>query len=342
MQLPRAAPSPLASLSWLLALAIATAPLSARAAPTKAPAPAKDAPKDPKKEAAAKLEEARAHRDKGLKLFKEGAYEAALVEFERAYEIAPTWRLHYNIALIHKQMNDFAGALARFERFLAEGGAEVPADRKKEVDKEIVGLRAKVGGVRVTVDVEGAEIALDDVPVGKSPLAAPLVVNPGKRRVTATSSGGVPITKVVSVAAGETVDVSLTIPAPVVVTEPLRATKPEAPRPRASVSSSGPWIGLGVAGGLAILGTVTGVVALGASSKLGDLRDGGPSTRADLDAQSRTVRTWTITTDVLFASAIATASVSLYFLLKSPGSAEAPKGPRVGVGPGSVVVFGEF
>jgi hypothetical protein len=348
---PRAAHAPL---SALLAIALATAPLAsslAQAAPTKTPAPASSgsasaasAPKDPKKDAA-KLEEARAHRDKGLKLYKDGAYEAALVEFERAYELAPTWRLHYNIALIHKAMNDFAGALDRFERYLSEGAAEVPPDKKKEVGQEITALRAKIGTLRVTVkpaEAADVEIALDDVPIGKAPLDKPVIVNPGKRRVSATRPGGVPVTKVVSVAAGETIDVSLELPAPPVIAEPLKPPK-EASPPRAQVSSSGPWIGLGVAGGLVVVGTVTGVLALSASSKLGDLRDGGPSTRADLDAQQRTVRAWSITTDVLFVGAIATASVSLYYLFKSPTqTSETTKGPRVGVGPGSVVVFGEF
>jgi hypothetical protein len=336
----------------LLAAALAGAPPPALAAPPAASAsasskaPAKPGAKDPPKDAA-KLEEARTHRDKGLKLFKDGAYEAALVEFERAYELAPTWRLHYNIALIHRQMNDFAGALDRFERFLSEGAAEVPADRKKEVDKEIAALRAKVGAVRVTIEGAPAgssvEIAIDDAPIGKTPLAKPVVVNPGKRRVTATREGLAPVTKLVSVAAGETVDVSIALPSPTPIAATPRADAPADAPPRAGVSSSGPWIGLGVAGGLAIFGTVTGVVALRASSKLRDLRDGAPSSRADLDAQARSVRTWSITTDVLFLGAAATASVSLYFLLKSPGSNDAPsKGPRVGVGPGSVVVMGEF
>lgn len=338
------------ALATALAGVLAAAPLPALAAPpspsasASAKAPAKPGAKEPPKDAA-KLEEARAHRDKGLKLFKDGAFEAALVEFERAYELAPTWRLHYNIALILRQMNDFAGALDRFERFLSEGGAEVPADRKKEVDKEIAALRGKVGAVRVAIEGAPAgasvEIAIDEVPIGKTPLAKPIVVNPGKRRVTATREGLAPVTKLVTVAAGETIDVTIALPSP--TPTPLAKTAAPADAPRASVSSSGPWIGLGVAGGLAIFGTVTGVLALGASSKLGDLRDGAPSSRADLDAQARTVRAWSITTDVLFLGAAATASVSLYFLLKSPGSHDAPsKGPRVGLGPGSVVVMGEF
>jgi hypothetical protein len=337
-------------LAALLAGALAAAPLPAFAAPpaASASASAKPGAKDPPNDRA-KLEEARTHRDKGLKLFKDGAYEAALVEFERAFELAPTWRLHYNIALIHRQMNDFAGALDRFERFLSEGGAEVPADRKKEVDKEIAALRAKVGALRVVVEGAPAgasvEIAIDDVPIGKAPLAKPVVVNPGKRRVTATPEGLAPVTKLATVAAGETIDVSIALPpppAPLGTPTPKRDAPADAP-PRASLSSNGPWIGLGVAGGLAIFGTVTGVLALRASSKLSDLRDGAPSSRADLDAQARTVRTWSITTDVLLLGAAATASVSLYFLLKSPASNDAPsKGPRVGIGPGSVVVMGEF
>src|SRR5262245_52890005 len=46
-----------------------------------------------------KMAEARQRFERGLALFEEKNFEAARVELERAYEIAPTWKLLYNIGL---------------------------------------------------------------------------------------------------------------------------------------------------------------------------------------------------------------------------------------------------
>ena len=42
-----------------------------------------------------KMEEARERFERGLQLFDEKNFEAARVELERAYDIAPTWKLLY-------------------------------------------------------------------------------------------------------------------------------------------------------------------------------------------------------------------------------------------------------
>src|SRR4026208_2260108 len=50
---------------------------------------------------ASKTDEARARYERGLKLYSDGAYDAARSEFERAYAIAPTYKVLYNIGLVH-------------------------------------------------------------------------------------------------------------------------------------------------------------------------------------------------------------------------------------------------
>src|SRR5258708_11228603 len=71
------------------------------------------------------IDEARKHYDKGLQLFNEEAYEAALAEFERAYQLAPTYKILYNTGKIYRARNDFVSALRDFERYLAEGKNEI-------------------------------------------------------------------------------------------------------------------------------------------------------------------------------------------------------------------------
>ena len=88
------------------------------------------------------VEEAMQHYQQGVQLFKEGAYDAALVELERAYKAAPTYKLLYNIAQVYRQLNDFARAYTTYDRYLREGGVDIAQARRDEVRLEMIKLSA--------------------------------------------------------------------------------------------------------------------------------------------------------------------------------------------------------
>src|SRR5438046_1076480 len=71
---------------------------------------------------AAAVNDAAKHFQRGVTMYTEADYRAALVEFRRAYEIAPNATVLYNIAQTYYQLQDYAGALVTFERYLAEAG----------------------------------------------------------------------------------------------------------------------------------------------------------------------------------------------------------------------------
>src|SRR5688500_5179247 len=73
--------------------------------------------------------EAGAHFNSGVALYQEQAFRAALVEFERAYEIAPDYRLLYNIGQTKLRLQDYLGAVQSYETYLTEGGASIPPER---------------------------------------------------------------------------------------------------------------------------------------------------------------------------------------------------------------------
>jgi len=60
--------------------------------------------------AAAQRKEAEARYKRALELFNDGSYDAARLELKRAYELAPTYRILYNIALVNVELNDYVGA----------------------------------------------------------------------------------------------------------------------------------------------------------------------------------------------------------------------------------------
>jgi hypothetical protein len=321
----------LRSLAIVLACAIATPYVSvAAAAPT-----------------AEQMNEAHQRYDRGLKLYSEGAFDAALVEMQRAYELAPSYKILYNLGLIHRQLNDFAASLKAFRRYLHEGGSKVPKDKKTEVTTAIAELEKRVATITVEVDVAGAEVSVDDAPVGNSPLAEPVLVNAGKRRITAKIPGKAPASRVITVAGTDTLTVKLELAeakpaAPVVVnTEPAKKEeeKPKAPEP--PPKREVPWVWWGVTGGLAAATLVTGVVAYSSSRTLADDRNTPGTTRDDLDDASKRTKTWALVTDVLLVGTVAMAGVSVYMTLKQP-TAKDTASVRAVVAPNGLALFGSF
>lgn len=321
------------SIAVALSIALTAAPTSPLFAK---PTPADDATKA----------EARARIERGKALYAEGAFEAALVEFQRAYELAPSYKILYNIGLIEQQLNDFVASLRAYERYLKEGGKEVAASRKSEVEKSIASLKQSIATVTVKVNVEGADVSIDDVSVGKSPLADGVLVNAGKRRVAATKDGR-SATKVVSVAGGDTTTVSLDIAAS---PPPLTASKstttaadlvePETPTTKTKV----PWIGVAVTGALAAGTIVTGILALKASSTLKSDRDTLGASRSVLDDDQSRVKRWSIASDVLLGATLVAGGITAYFWLKKPDDSGKTGAATVNVGftPGALVVAGSF
>jgi hypothetical protein len=163
------------------------------------------APRGAGAEQARDVVNARGHFDRAVALFRDADYEAALADFDRAYELAPHWGLLYNIGLARAALRDYPGAVEALERHLEDGGAQVPAARREQVEAELRRLRALVG--RVAVSVTGpaaATVLVDDAEVGATPLAAPVAVAAGRHMVEVRARGFLPWRRQVVVAGGVT------------------------------------------------------------------------------------------------------------------------------------------
>jgi len=310
-------------------------------APQPAPQPAPQA--EGTDENANKLETARLHYERGVELFNEEAYEAALVEFQRAYSLTPSYKVLYNMGKLHKALKDFAAAQRDFTRYLEEGKAEIAASRRTEVQKEITQLETRVARVEVSSSVKGAEVSIDDVVVGKTPLSYSIVVNPGRRKVTVSKEGFAPASKVVEVVGSDSVAVELRPTDLSVSVQDQKPEKSEGPRNRAIVS----WAAtVAVAGG-------AGVLAYLASQKSSDLDGLKGQVQQDRDALESThnaMRRDALIADILGGAAVIGAGVSIYFTVKAVQSNAEPEAPatpaagtvRLNAGLGSVQLTGHF
>jgi len=275
-----------------------------------------------------RMEEARTRYSRGLKLFDEGNAVAARVEFERAYELAPSYRILYNIGLCYKKTNDYVEALKAFERYLLDGGDEVAEDRRAAVNKEIQDLRPNIATVTVTTNVPGATVSVDDVPVGQTPFSHKVLVNPGRRRISATKPGMFPATKSL-VFAGSDAEL---------VTLELVDLPKTADTSHEKVLPPVPWVAWGITGALAVGAGVVGVLALKANSDQNDTVNRQGATRSEIDDAHSKTKTLSVVADVLTASAVVAGGISLYLTLhKTEKSSTTAR-----LTPGGVSIVGQF
>ncbi len=294
-----------------------------------------DASSGEQAKASSEIEAARVHFQRGIEFFNDESYEAALVEFQRAYEIAPSYQILYNTGRIHVALKNYARALRDLRKYLAEGGANISDDRRAQVNEFIRTLQQKVATLQIVSKVPGALISVDDHPVGTAPVQG-LVVNPGDRRVTASKPGYLPVTVVVKVTATEARRLEIS---------PTKVAQSKVVVQRSSIAPVIAW----TATGLLTAGAVaSGIVALNAEKDLNDRKDseiGAPKGAFDDDADK--VKTWAIATDALAAGALIAGGISVYltFFNQDPAerAATAPK-PQLGlaVTPRDVALHGTF
>jgi hypothetical protein len=281
----------------------------------------------------AEIAEAGDRFQRATEMFEENNLPGALAEFRRAQAIAPSYKLLYNIGQVCYLLHDYPCALESFSRYLVQGGSAVPPRRRNDVQRDIERLRGRVARLRIVTDPTGAEVAVDDVVMGRTPLAEPVLVGAGRPRVTVTLPGYSPVNMVVEVAAMETAtvevklqslatapapappppasggpDLSARMPAPSAPATTALVTVPRAPTPTL------PWV---VAGTLAAAAGASGGLALWSSSQLKKHRDQWGTQKEDLQQRSARVKQLALLTDLLLGSAVVGTRVATFITVSS-------------------------
>jgi hypothetical protein len=265
------------------------------------------------------LGQADAHFKQGVQLFKQGAFEGALVEFRKAHELVPDFRVQFNIGRSCVELRDAACALVAYRSYLTSADQLAP-ERVLEVQAEVARLEPMVGSVRISTSAESAALSLDDVQLGPAPLAEAILVNAGRHRVSARFADGTSDTRVIEVAGGEQEQVALAPEAQPLAPPPSTSSAPiaiAAPTPVRDRQPSKVWIGWVASGVLAAAAGTTGTLALSARSQAkhdASQADGG----ATLASSNSRTHALAAVTDVLLGTAAVTAGLTLYFTLRSP------------------------
>jgi tetratricopeptide (TPR) repeat protein len=267
--------------------------------------------------------EARERHRRAFELYDEGAYDAALSELKRAYELAPAFRILFNLGVMCLAVHDHARAINYFEQYLAEAGSAATAEVRAQVAQTLEELALRVARVSVRVNVPGALVYVDDEPAGTAPLGSALRLNAGRRRVSAHARGWLPDSRVLDVAGGDELAVELLLEPSHPSGMPVVA-EPAGPRV--------PWMSWGATVLLAGGSVFCGLEALAAQNDLERKRRSLGVAPAELESADRAVLRWSLAADVLGVGALAGFGYSLYMTLQ-PEAPEAPKtlGSSVGV-----------
>jgi hypothetical protein len=289
------------------------------------------------------VRDAQRHFDLGLSLYQEGDLRGALVEFKRAHEVFPSYRVLYNLGVVARELHDWAAALRHYREYLDRGGDWIPADRRLQVERSVVELADRVARLEIAIAGGPAQVTLDERPVPEAEARRPITVNPGRHRVRVTYPQRAAIVRVVELGSGDSARLAFEPPAPrSAASLPRAAAAPEpagdrlglAADPKPAVAPgrrSARWTW--AATGLAAAGAVTSaLLARDASQALASERSSYPASAHRVQELQTRTRIFAMTADGLTAGAAVLAVVSLYLSFTSGARGDNARAPLTTAG----------
>ena len=126
--------------------------------------------------------------DEGKKAYKAGQYDKARELFSASYKLKPEYNALFWLSHAEAKSSRPRDAAEHLEVSLREAKT-ASADDRQTAQKLFEEVTAKLATWYVKVSIDGADVYLDGKLVGKSPLAAPLFVEPNTHEVEARKEG---------------------------------------------------------------------------------------------------------------------------------------------------------
>ena len=155
---------------------------------------------------------AREHFVSGMEHFEAHRYRPAIHDFQLAAQLVPSADLWFNIARAHEELGEQEAAIEHYQKYLRD--RVDPPDRAR-VEQRIAALqeqlaaaraaqssRPTTGTLRLSANVEQVQILLDGTSIGRTPLAAPLTLEPGRHQLRLEREGYIPFRSEVRVEPG--------------------------------------------------------------------------------------------------------------------------------------------
>jgi hypothetical protein len=316
------------SFAALVAAIVLSGPLTARAqaVPTSPSPPTQSAPSR-----AGSLpisEEAKRHFNAGVNLLQdpEGErVEEAYREFKSAYDISGSPKVLGNMGLCAMRLERDGEAIDAYSRYLREV-TDIDADERAQIVRDLQTLTVGVVRVTLTVNVPGAIVLDERVPVRGAHVTntygpvndkIEVGIRPGHHVITARLAGYEDATWVVEAYTGGKDQHAFTMKERIVASP--------GPEREASPSLAGPILVLSTGALMLGAGAVTGVIALNKTNDIADRCPNDVCPRSfDLDSERSRARTFVGVTDVLLIIGGVTALGGLYWLFRAASSEPKP------------------
>lgn len=180
--------------------------------------------------------EARKRFLEGVKLFDEKKYDLARASFLQAYALKKHPDILLNLAQAELLGGRHLEAAQHFKEFLRDT-ANDKNPKRPDAAKGLEEARMRLGRIQITVDLPDADVFLDGIKIGTSPLADAIEVPPGKHSVEAKKQGKSTAQNVEAPEAKTTiVNLILNATAPPVVVPPVTSGEPPKTPPPAATT----------------------------------------------------------------------------------------------------------
>jgi len=204
------------------------------------PAPTTAAPDSPEARAADLFR-------RGNELYDNGKFAEAEKLYREVWALSKTWDIACNLGAVELDLGKHRDAAEHLAYALREYPAGGKQSQRLTLQERMKEAKAHVGILRLRVNVEGAEVLINGVLIGKTPLPPEVFVSPGRVAIDVRSDGYDSAKKNTEATKDEAQDITLTL-----------TSKP--------LPSLAPALALG---GLAIVGLGVGTGLLVASSDKG-------------------------------------------------------------------------
>jgi hypothetical protein len=125
---------------------------------------------------------AKADYEAGKLLFGVSDFAAALIKFNAAHDASNDPRLLWNIATCEGKLHHYAKAVGMLRSYLKDGGALLSDQDRNDAAQTISAMEPLTSTMRITVNEAGADVFLDEQPIGKAPID-PVLVDIGVHKV---------------------------------------------------------------------------------------------------------------------------------------------------------------
>ncbi len=278
---------------------------------------------------------------KGVNLYQSGNIRAALIEFKRAYKLAPAYQLLFNIGQASAELNDYVEAHENFTQYLRQGGNDIGRKRREMVEREIIRLEGYLAQIDFEISMDGAEVAIDDVVVGSSPLDKPVIVSAGRRKIVVTHPGYATWQRQIDLAGEDRERIAVEL---ISLSLPTRQAIAET-RQKPTGKGGAFWT---AATATVVLGAGTTVAAV-LTSRAGSDYDKElakfPNTLTSINKANDKLKRMALITDIGIVLTASAAITTIVLSLRSPSATTAKTDSErlaIGFGPSQITVAGHF